>query len=224
MTRLSRTLAIGIPLILLVLGSYALFYGERIGGYAIESAMDPAPIEDPAHVGELIAGREVLQPVEWSRLKPITRAREPKSPICAAVYFASYGDRRNRGMVGVELLGTGVSGSARIDMATVKDGKFETVCFEGLTLAMVMDQPVQLRLSGLDGKPGSSVTVWLSGHDGSPRAIVDGEESERTLAYELRVRDAAGNRREQVAGWVLIFFAGLMIPVFLLTAFDRRLR
>jgi hypothetical protein len=34
----------------------------------------------------------------------------------------------------------------------------------------------------------------------------------------------AGNRREQIAGWVLILFAGLIMATLVLAAFDRRLR
>ena len=222
MTRLRSILKFGIPLVLLVWGGYALVYGDRIRGYAFEDAMYPSPIEDPAHVDDLTAGREVVQPVEWHRLKPIVRARAQGNTICAAVDFATYGARRNRGTIAVELISPGVSGEVRVDMAVLKDNKFHTVCFPGIRLGDVIDQPSVLRLHSLDGEKRRSVTVWLSGHEGAPRAIVDGQEMERTLVYHLRT--VGGNTREQTAGWVLILFAGLIMTVLVLAVFDRRLR
>jgi hypothetical protein len=222
MRRLPLVLKFGIPLVLLVWGGYALFYGDRIRGYAIENAMDPSPIENPAHVDDLTAGREVVQPLEWHRLKPLARARAQDNTVCTALYFASYGNRSNRGTLSVELISAEVSGEARVDMAAVKDNKFHTVCFPGVRLGDVIDQPSVLRLRSLDGEHGRSVTVWLSGHEGAVRAAVDGQQAERTLVYQLRT--VAGNVREQMAGWVLILFAGLIMAVLVLAAFDRRLR
>lgn len=222
MRRLSRTLKFGIPLALLVWMGYAWIYGDWIRGYAIEDAMDPSPIEDPAHVDELTAGREVVQPVEWDRLKPLARAQAQENTVCAALYFASYGDRGNRGTLTIDLIGAEISGEARVDMAAVKDNKFHTVCFPEVRLADVIDQPSFLRLRSLDGETGRSVTAWLSGHEGAPRATVDGQQVERTLVYHLRT--VAGNTRERNAGWVLILFAGLIMAVLVLAVFDRRLR
>jgi hypothetical protein len=222
MTRPPPILKFGIPLVLLVWGGYALLYGDQIRGYAFEDAMYPSPIENPAHVDELTAGREVVQPVEWHRLKPIARARKQDNIVCAAFEFATYGGRRNRGTIAIELIGPEVSGEARVDMAAVKDNKFHTVCFAGVRLADVIDQPSFLRIRSLDGELGRSVTAWLSGHEGAARATVDGQQVERTLVYHLRT--VAGNTRERIAGWVLILFAGLIMATLVLAAFDRRLR
>ena len=222
MTRLPSILKFGIPLALVVWGGYALLYGERIRGYAIENAMEPSPIENPAHVDELTAGREVVQAVEWHRLKPLARARAVDNTLCVALYFAAYGNRSNRGTLSIEWIGPEVSEETRVDMGRVKDNEFHTVCFPGIRLGDVIDQPSLLRLRSLDGEIGRSVTAWLSGHEGAARAIVDGQETERTLVYHLRT--VGGNTREQVAGWVLILFAGLIMAVLVLAAFDRRLR
>jgi hypothetical protein len=222
MTRLPPILKFGIPLALLVWGGYALLYGDRIRGYAFEDAMYPSPIENPAHVDDLTAGREVVQPVEWHRLKPIVRARAQDNTVCAALYFATYGNRGNRGTLELEWSGPEISGLSRVDMATVKDNQFHTVCFPGIRLGDVIDQPSFLRLRSLDGELGRSVTAWLSGHEGAARATVDGQQVERTLVYHLRT--VAGNTRERIAGWVLILFAGLIMAVLVLAVFDRRLR
>jgi hypothetical protein len=222
MTRLPLILKFGIPLALLVWGAYALFYCDWIRGYAIENAMEPSPIENPAHVDELTAGREITQPVEWPRLKRLARIRDQDNMLCVAIYFAAYGNRGNRGTLEIELIGPEISGDARINMASVKDNRFHTICFPGVRLSDVIDQPSVLRLRSLDGEQGRSVTVWLSGHEGAQRATVDGREMERTLVYYLRT--VGGNTHEQVTGWVLILFAGLIMIVLVLAAFDRRLR
>jgi hypothetical protein len=180
------------------------------------------PSRIPAHVDDLTAGREVVQPVEWDRLKPLARARARDNTVCVAFYFATYGNRGNRGTLEVEWIGPEVSGQSQVHMATVKDNKFHTVCFPGVRLADVIDQPSFLRIRSLDGELGRSVTAWLSGHEGAPRAIVDGQETERTLVYHLRT--VGGNTREQIAGWVLILFAGLIMATLVPAAFDRRLR
>jgi hypothetical protein len=54
------------------------------------------------------------------------------------------------------------------------------------------------------------------------RDVVPGDTCKELKGRWLRVD--AGNRREQVAGWVLILFAGLIMAVLVLAAFDRRLR
>jgi hypothetical protein len=87
--------------------------------------------------------------------------------------------------------------AVRLDMAGVRDNTFRTVCFESVRLGEVIDRAAELRIRGVDGELGRSVTLWLSGHAGAPRVLVDGEISARTLVYDLRVD--AGNRREQVA-------------------------
>lgn len=222
MRRLAGSLWVGLGLAVLVWAGYALGYGERIRGYAIERIMEPSPIEDAAHAGDLVAGRELRQPIEWGRVTPLARAKRHEEPVCAALYFASFGDRRNRGSLLVEWVGSEVVEAVRVDMAEVRDNTFRTVCFEGVRLGAVIDRAAELRIRGVDGELGRSVTLWLSGHAGAPRAWVDGERDPRTLVYDLRVD--AGNRREQIAGWVLILFAGLIMAVLVLAAFDRRLR
>lgn len=196
-------------------------YVDTIQAYDVQTVTVASPIENPAHAGEMVAERQLIQEIDWSRLKPWVLASSAEDRICVSLYMGTWGKRRNRGSLAVSLEGHRVAEEVLFNVAGTQDNRFHSVCFVEVTLGDVALQPARLKIRGVDGERGRSVTFWLSGHEGAASALIDGERAGRALVYDIQV--VSDNPRERLAGWVLIGFFSLMVAVLILAAFERRL-
>jgi hypothetical protein len=181
---------------------------------------------DQRHVSELVAGRELVQDLDWSRLQERALERYGDASVCVGLYFANYFDRRNRGRLAASLeIAERVAedtaprwrerATATLDMASIRNYRFEPICFDDLTLAEAAAQSGRLRLRGVDGAPGSSVTVYLARYEQPLAAVeLDGEADALSLIHRLQVRADHGAER-RAARLVMVY----VLAVLLLVAF-----
>lgn len=226
-------LLVAVPLLLWLFAAHQ----RDIAGYALKTLWSADQRSQQAHVGELVAGREITQPLDWSGLQALSVERFGTAELCVALYFANYFDRRNRGQLAVELAFAESAGGAadapihaetseswrtraetRLDMAAIRNYRFEPVCFDGVTLAEAVEHAARLQVRGVDGVRGSSVTLYLAVlEDPLAPAVVDGELVDRSLIHRVQVLAEHGN--EQRAAWlILVFVVAVLLVVALAVA------
>jgi len=218
---LSLVLLFAVPLALWVFATHQ----RDIAGYDLKTLWADSQRSQQVHVGELVAGREIVQPLDWAGLQALAVERFGAADLCVGLYFANYFDRRNRGQLAVELAFAesaidlaGADGvvnwrtraETRLDMAAIRNYRFEAACFDGVSLAEAVDHDARLLVRGVDGVRGASVTLYLAFLD-APLATVDGEPVERSLIHRVQVLTDHGN--EQRAAWLILVFVVAVLLV-----------
>jgi len=215
---------------------------RTVADYDLKTLWADARQSDQRHVNELVAGRELVQELDWSRLQERALERYGDASVCVALYFANYFDRRNRGglMASLEIAeelaeDSAPAGAATVprwreratatlDMASIRNYRFEAICFEGLTLAEAVAHPGRLRLRGVDGARGSSVTVYLARYEEPLAAVLlDGQVDALSLIHRLQVRADHGAER-RAAGLVMVYVLAVLLLVALALAPTLRAR
>ncbi len=147
--------------------------------------------------GELTTGVHVTG-VLRPNILPTMRAADLGRPACVEVVFANYADRPNEGTVRLSfgpLDGTGSDrpyGESLLDVGSVADNRPQRMCSEDVTVQEILSQPegVMVRVEGVDGRAGSSVTVWLT-EDTTDGQLLDPLDPERSLVASLVVEQDA---------------------------------
>lgn len=195
-----------------VLGGWLYHQHARvISDYPLKTlSIEPERLSQQ-HVGELVAGRSITQRLDWRGLRDRSLDLFGDQPFCVALFFANYYDRNNTGtlVVGLELSKSAENwskvGNERLNVADIRNYRYESVCFEGITLAQAMAQPARVRLTALDSPPGRSVTVYLADY-------ADERLGAETLIHRVQVR--ADHRNEQIGAWVILAaVVGILLAV-----------
>src|SRR5688500_17118733 len=106
-----------------------------------------------AAAGEIVSVFSLSQTV-----KPVGNALSSGDHSdCFGIQFATYA-RDNKGQVEIDWRQGDKQQRWRVDMAEVADNSYRPFCPErGLS----PDRPFEIRIEGVDGRPGSSATLWL---------------------------------------------------------------
>ena len=100
--------------------------------------------------GEIVSGKKLVQRVEIPQ--------SIKGNISLEILFATY-NRTNESRLEVTLRQNDVSASKILETKTFKDNSYKRVYFEDFDLK---DGEAFIEISGIDGSPGNSITVWLT--------------------------------------------------------------
>lgn len=143
--------------------------------------------------GELVTGTQVTG-VLRPNILPTLRAADLDRPACVEVLFANYADRPNDGTVRLSFGPRDGSasvppyGAILLDGAQVADNRPQRTCSEDITVRDVLAQPhgIEVRVEGVAGRDGSSVTVWLT-EDTIDGQLLDPLDPDRSLVASLVV-------------------------------------
>jgi hypothetical protein len=169
-------------------------------------------------VGELISTFSIRQNI--SNFKEHLDSHEFDSfdneKICLSLLMANYGDRANKGSFRVGLESYQKKEFVDVKVVSVNDNKYQTVCFETITLKDIKTLDFAIVLKGVDGLPGTSVTAW------STQDISSGnidESPHRSLMFKISVLSIENTKN--IASMIFIFFTGIAIFLLALPLFKR---
>lgn len=187
-----------------------VLYHEQIVRYQYKPThVAPANWIDRQLTGEIVAGFVLEQPLALTQtdLPP----RERKHVFCIGLLMSNYLNRRNHGEFTVALSAGGRAQVKALRARDVRDNALQMVCFDEFRLIDVLGQDARLTLMGLDGRPGRSVTGWLSPQPGLPSAIRGGEPAGAALVFDTFVR--ANSAPFQHNAYALMIIASLVLSL-----------
>lgn len=149
---------------------------------------------------------------EHTQLEP----HELDNVFCMDVLFATYGRRRNDGLIRLRVTAGDATDEQLVDVKNLIDNSLELICFPGVTFAQVYQRDAWIDIEGVSAAPGKSVTAVLSSTAGLPRATVNGAETDLTLVYVAKIRKDPGLYKFN--SFVLIAFASLILTLLMVAA------
>ncbi|MEZ5646608.1 MAG: hypothetical protein R3E94_02125 [Burkholderiaceae bacterium] len=212
-----------LALSLLIAFAFFVLYHPAIKVYPYKPVVNERLDWPPLRItGEIIAGFTLQQPLRISRSDLPRKSLE--ETFCVALLMSNYLDRRNKGQFSVGLSAAGRTEKQTIQARPVEDNALQFVCFNEFTLGDVMQQDASLFIEGVDGRPGSSVTGWLTPATPGAEALLNGQPSGSSLAMRLYVRAEA--EAFQRNAYVLMMLAAMAIALLLVAAYhgSRRLK
>lgn len=165
----------------------------------------PPALSAHAPVGELVAGSTLVHTFASGLPALPHDARRPDTPLCVEVFAATYGGRRNDGVVTVQVHSVSGLFVGTLSMAALRDNEWAVVCPDGLrldALASVRDGGT-LRVIGIDGQPGSAATLW------STQDLTNGTLDDGAAALVHRFVVVEERRRALPAALIIALLAPL---------------
>ncbi len=138
-------------------------------------------------VDELVSGRVIEQPVPWQFAEAVD-SRDLESTVCVRILMGNYRDRSNQGWLGLDLIYGEERQRALTRACSVEDHQDHRFCFPDVQYRDIHDQPTTIRLVGIDGQWGSSVTAFTTGHTIYGSALIDGYPATRSLRFSVSTR------------------------------------
>lgn len=141
-------------------------------------------------VGQITDGTNIAQVISADSFKS-----EPKvcpnsiKDVCLKIFMANYCNRKNKGTIRISLEQNSFKVFRNLDMSSIKDNKFHMVSFVGEKLnGFSFIDDLLLRIVGIDGKDGSSVTAWLTQDITKGIAYVNGLNTGMSLICSLQLK------------------------------------
>jgi hypothetical protein len=159
--------------------------------------------------GELVEGFHLTQPIELRN--DHVHDEEVRAHLCVRVLFATYLNRRNRGVVSLRLMNQHKIAEQRLDVSGLDDNAWRRVCFPEMEFADVGRGGLVLEIRGLDSRPGQGVTAWVSDIKSGPRASIMDQPSSQTLVYEVELQ--VDKMHYYYNAWVLVAFATALLAL-----------
>jgi hypothetical protein len=161
--------------------------------------LNPPRVINNKPAGEIIDGFVIEQEIQGSEFLPFE-----ENDLCIHLYLANYNDRQNAGNMDVVIArGTEVL-SGSVVYGKINDNAFEKVCFDN-----GFHQPnhgnLILTIRGVGGKPGSSITAWLTEETRLGRAVINGNEANASLVLGLTYEHQRPERLAMVLVLTLLF-------------------
>ena len=136
---------------------------------------------------------------EHTQLEP----HELDNVFCMDVLFATYGRRRNDGLIRLRVTAGDATNEQLVDVKNLIDNSLELICFPGVTFAQVYQRDAWIDIEGVSAA-------------GLPRATVNGAETDLTLVYVAKIRKDPGLYKFN--SFVLIAFASLILTLLMVAA------
>lgn len=136
---------------------------------------------DPTPAGEIVSGFGLSQTV-----KPAGNALPRGARLdCFGIQFTTFA-RKNNGQVDIGWRQGEEQQRWRVDMAELADGSHRPFCPDrGLS----PDRPFDIAVAGVDGRLGSSATLWLVGDTGMGTARIANDSSINGKSMSLQITD-----------------------------------
>jgi hypothetical protein len=183
------TAIMAVPLVAWVI-SMGLRPVEQMATVTIVEAVG---FEGATPAGEIVQGFLVVQPVRLSA-EEARRSREaagPEARVCARLLLGTYANRKNVGSVRVTVTQRGLELVNVINMRSVRDGALNEVCFPPGRFEGFSPSDLTLRVEGVNGASGASITALLGENVDRGTALINGEDSGKALVFSLVVERPA---------------------------------
>jgi len=160
---------------------------------ATATIVEAAGFEGATEAGEIVQGFLLVQPVRLSaeEARCSREAAGPEARVCARLLLGTYANRKNVGSVRVTMTQPGLELVNVINMRSVRDGALNEVCFPPGRFEGFSPSELALRVEGVNGASGSSITAMMSEEVGRGTALINGEESGKGLVFSLLVERPA---------------------------------
>lgn len=155
----------------------------------VQNTLDGTLSDNAVPAGEIHRGFSILQQVHPD--PEVVMEGKNTHPHCFGIRFATY-MRRNSGHLAVEVQQGPIERRWQVRAARLADNSFRYFC-PGLGFSV--GKPFQLRISGVNGTPGTSATVWLT-EDTRLGAL---ESDNQTIAGMALTLDLVEKRRVGLA-------------------------
>jgi hypothetical protein len=182
---LSRLL---VPAIILAVGAATLvLHGRQILTATQTTHVAGAELVDYRPAGEIVSGLLIEQHFRVD--DPMVSAPDATRP-CMGLLLATYSDRRNRGRMTVTVTVDGLSESHSVAFRRVADNMRHMICLREIRFGHIRDAGgFELAIRGVKGRPGRSITAWLTAETRFGTARIDGEDTGASLLVSLHERD-----------------------------------
>ncbi len=195
-----------------------VLYHETIVDYKYQpTSLEVHNWSDRQPTGEIVAGFVLEQPLALRRTD--LPRRERGQPFCIRLLISNYLDRRNEGEFSLTLSIRDRSQMRVVNAANMRDNVWLPVCFNEFSLNDLLGQPATLTLAGVDGKPGRSVTAWLSPQTHLAGARRDGVELDRSLVLVPHIH--TGAQAFQRNAYTLLALAAMAMALLTVAAYRR---
>jgi len=173
--------------VLLLLSCFAAGHLERTVSTTI---IRPVQLLGQQPAGEITTGftirQEVPPPGENNpSRKQFLQTHGPVN-LCLKILMANYSNRKNQGIIRVSLTQKNLEVSRDISVDTIRDNAFHMVRFQLKDPSELnLKGSLVLKIAGVKGEPGSSVTVWLTDDLNRGEAFINGISSKKALRFCL---------------------------------------
>ena len=202
--QISKVVSVGLFLLLMLL----YMYNASIERYAYKPNFN----EGPPWIGMRPAG-EIHKDFKLKQSISVSETDLPDfdfaNPVCVEILFASYGNRRNTGSFGIELITPDKSESKILEASQINDNELKSTCFETIRFQDIYKKEAWIEINGIDGLPNKSVTAVVSALPQGERADINGETTTDTLVMYLAVKKDPGLYR--IISYTLLVFSALIM-------------
>jgi len=167
-------------------------------------------------VGEIVKGFKIQQviPVECFDVERNTFSHNLIKDVYLEILLANYSNRKNRGTIQVSIEQGKLKTIQNIDMSKVEDNSFHRVCFPVEEFAeFSLKNNLVLKITGLNGKSGSSVTAWLTEDISKGVAGINGVKTDKSLVYGLLFKENAKSISYSALALFLTYMSLLLLLI-----------
>ncbi len=184
----------------------------------------PAPMVGNRPAGEIIKGFEITQTLLLSKEKAelIRELQKSQDKLCLSLFLANYSNRVNKGSIELTLQQKETVFEHVIDMSSVKDNAFHEVCFSSGNFSGISAGDLVIKLAGLDGAPGSSITAWLTSDTKQGVAFINGVNSGKALRFAMAIQEDYSLVNYSAIALLVVYLVSLSFVAFLFVIVDKK--
>ncbi|MHA6689580.1 ArnT family glycosyltransferase [Devosia sp. A449] len=173
----------------------------------VDRILDASRIVNNTPAGELTKGVSVEQTFTLSTDEEI--AISGQGTACVQLYSATY-NRGNSGMANVSISAPSWNFSGTLDYSGARDNSFATVCGP-VEHHPTRHTPPTIHIRGLEGETGTSITAWLTDDTSNGTAVINGQESGKSLIFSIGAASDPSLRFEQQAVLGIIYLIATIV-------------
>jgi len=182
----------------------------------------PSQVNGSSIAGEIVKDFSLEQPIEITdRLLKNMDSYNQNTPVCVELFMANYNNRKNTGLIKIELTSANKSAVNMLDVSLIQDNKWQGVCFNDFTLKNLSQKPTTLYIKGVNSKVGEAVTVYLR-DDSSFKKSILGHESADSLMYRLSTKQI--DDMKSIDAKLNIFLLILVMVIFIVLHYQKVLK
>lgn len=222
MTGTARYWIVGLLAFAILLGWMALREAGQIQNYGqVNLGEKPHPVEAELSP-KLSPGVSLRQPLEWDRLVGAPMARHyANQAVCLSVYMATHGGSARGGQLQMTLeQDEVVLGTSQLAFDQLQDLRFESFCFDDLTLGEVYGQPVEMVIQATQGVETAAPSVYFDRAAEGAEQVTIGNVTHPShgIVHRLQIKRAAS--QAQFSAWFILAALALLGAVVLTTRTD----
>jgi hypothetical protein len=205
-------ICLGFWLIYMVINLIAVVPSKKI--------IAPVSMIENRPAGEIVSGLEIVQSLQLyeKEAELIRKLEETQGKLCINLFLANYADRPNEGSIKLTLQQKEIVLEGIIDMSSVKNNSFHKICFSSEDFSKISAGELLIKLAGLEGKQGSSITAWLTSDLKQGVAFINGVNTGKALRFSLTIEENSIIINYSVIALLLVYLALLLVVGLLLVA------